>query len=72
MLEEVFEVPAGRVPGVAAVHLRIVEELVHGWDLVRAIGARPVSDDAPPLDWLVALLGRCGGASGRTRPVTDG
>ncbi|WP_406638777.1 TIGR03086 family metal-binding protein [Amycolatopsis sp. WGS_07] len=91
VLERVVEVPAGRVPGIAAVHLRIVEELVHGWDLARATGQEPsfaddvaereigfsaaklgdlpperspfappvpVAEDAPPLDRLVALLGR--------------
>lgn len=91
VLEQVFEVPAGAVPGIAAVHLRIVEELVHGWDLARATGQEtkfedaivereiafsaakladlpaerspfappvPVAEDAPPLDRLVALLGR--------------
>ncbi|MFJ8746775.1 TIGR03086 family metal-binding protein [Embleya sp. NPDC127516] len=34
----VFHLPAGVVPGIAAVHLRTVEELVHGWDLARATG----------------------------------
>lgn len=91
VLEQVFEVPAGTVPGIAAAHLRIVEELVHGWDLARATGQEPkfedavvereiafsaakladlpaernpfappvpVAEDAPPLDRLVALLGR--------------
>ena len=104
-LERIVEVPAGAVPGIAAVHLRAVEELVHGWDLARAIGGQvrfpegiverelefsrgklaelppdrrpfgppqPVPDDAPPLDRLVALLGRSVDAAGRTRPVTDG
>ncbi|SFQ72999.1 TIGR03086 family protein [Amycolatopsis arida] len=40
VLDEVFQVPAGAVPGVIAAHLRAVEELVHGWDLVRATGQR--------------------------------
>lgn len=40
VLERVVEVPAGTVPGIAAVHLRAVEELVHGWDLAQATGGR--------------------------------
>lgn len=35
-LERILQVPVGAVPGIAAVHLRAVEELVHGWDLARA------------------------------------
>jgi uncharacterized protein (TIGR03086 family) len=38
MLQEVFTVPVGTVPGIVALHLRIVEMLVHGWDVARAIG----------------------------------
>ena len=47
VLEQTFEVPIGPVPGVAAARLRLVETLVHGWDLAQAIG-RPASfsDDA--------------------------
>ena len=41
VLERDFHVPAGIVPGIAAVHLRAVEELVHGWDLARATDQRP-------------------------------
>ena len=37
-LERTLQVPVGAVPGIAAVHLRAVEELVHGWDLARATG----------------------------------
>jgi uncharacterized protein (TIGR03086 family) len=90
-LERSVTIPFGTVPAAVALHLRIVEALVHGWDLARATGrtvsypddvveqeiafsreflgrvppdrepfapSRPVADDAPPLDRLVALLGR--------------
>jgi uncharacterized protein (TIGR03086 family) len=38
VLEEMFTVPFGTVPGSVALHLRISELLVHGWDLARATG----------------------------------
>jgi uncharacterized protein (TIGR03086 family) len=38
VLDEVFTVPAGTVPGAFALHLRLTELLVHGWDLARATG----------------------------------
>ena len=37
-LEQVVTVPFGTVPGLAALHLRLTELLVHGWDLARATG----------------------------------
>lgn len=91
VLEQVFALPIGTVPGFVILHLRTVEALVHGWDVARATGQRltlpdqlveqeleftrdamegaapgtfpfsapqPVANDAPPLDRLVALLGR--------------
>jgi uncharacterized protein (TIGR03086 family) len=90
-LERIVVVGIGPVPGIAALHLRVVEHLVHGWDLLRATGQqaafdeqvaaqayafteakladvpsqstafaarKAVSDDAPALDRLAALLGR--------------
>jgi uncharacterized protein (TIGR03086 family) len=35
-LERTVTVPIGEVPGIVALHLRLVEALVHGWDLARA------------------------------------
>jgi uncharacterized protein (TIGR03086 family) len=37
-LERVVTVPFGTVPGAVALHLRLTELLVHGWDLARATG----------------------------------
>ncbi|MCW2884766.1 MAG: hypothetical protein JWL58_1628 [Streptosporangiaceae bacterium] len=42
VLEKVFTVPVGTVPGIVALHLRITEVLVHGWDLARDPPSRPV------------------------------
>lgn len=37
-LQRMITVPAGTVPGHVALHLRITEALVHGWDVARATG----------------------------------
>jgi uncharacterized protein (TIGR03086 family) len=37
-LDRVVTVPFGTVPGIVALHLRMTEALVHGWDLARATG----------------------------------
>ena len=37
-LQKVVAVPFGTLPGAVALHLRMTELLVHGWDLARATG----------------------------------
>jgi uncharacterized protein (TIGR03086 family) len=38
VLESVYQAPFGAGPGAVLVHVRIVEVLVHGWDLAQATG----------------------------------
>lgn len=44
LLDRMFELPIGVVPGRAALNLHLVETIVHGWDLARATGQQPAFD----------------------------
>ncbi|MBF6185901.1 MULTISPECIES: TIGR03086 family metal-binding protein [Nocardia] len=44
--DRIVHMPFGAVPGTVAAHLRLTEELVHGWDLATTLGTRPPFTDA--------------------------
>ena len=78
VLERAHTIPAGSLPGAAIVHLRVVETLVHGWDLAVATGRELAVPDTlaeAEIAFSRGLLGRL--PAGRTpfgpsRPVDDG
>jgi uncharacterized protein (TIGR03086 family) len=77
VLERTHTVPAGTLPGPAVLHLRIVETLVHGWDLARATGQQPPFPAElvePELAFSTDLLGRLPEGRqpfGPSRPAAD-
>ena len=56
-----IDIPAGRVPGMAALHIRITETLTHGWDLARATGQTPRYDDEVVAAGMAFATGQLGG-----------
>jgi uncharacterized protein (TIGR03086 family) len=54
VLERTVRVPFGTVPGAVARHLRLVECLVHGWDLATALGV-PFDPPAPLVEQEIAF-----------------
>jgi uncharacterized protein (TIGR03086 family) len=60
-LERPITIPFGTVPGSVALHLRLVEALVHGWDIARATGQAGPHDQrlaAQELAWARPWLAR--------------
>lgn len=52
VLDQLFQVPVGTVPGIAALHLRMVEDLVHGWDVARATDQQlRIPDEIVQQEW---------------------
>jgi uncharacterized protein (TIGR03086 family) len=64
-------IPIGTVPGAVAADIRVVENVVHGWDLAIATGQQPAYDDAD-VEAALAFSRRAMGAvpEGR-RPFAD-
>jgi len=44
LLDRQFEIPIGILPGRAAFNVRLVETVIHGWDLAKATGQHPAFD----------------------------
>jgi uncharacterized protein (TIGR03086 family) len=44
-LDRIVSVPFGQVPGAVALHLRVIELVVHGWDVARATDQRIEAPD---------------------------
>jgi uncharacterized protein (TIGR03086 family) len=76
-LEKIVTIPFGPVPGIAALHLRITEILVHGWDLARATGQRTAFPDDLAEQELAFSRGKLAGIPpgrspfGPPQPVAD-
>jgi uncharacterized protein (TIGR03086 family) len=46
VMQRPVAIPVGTVPGEAAAHIRVVENVVHGWDLASALGRRAPFEEA--------------------------
>ena len=67
-LDVMVTVPFGTVPGVVALHLRITELLVHGWDLARATGQPATAPDSLAEQELAFSRGKLAGIPPDRRP----
>ena len=67
-LDRNVNVAFGAVPGIAALHLRITEILVHGWDLARATGQATSFPEALAEQELVFSRAKLGDIPAERRP----
>jgi uncharacterized protein (TIGR03086 family) len=67
-MERIVQVPIGTVPGAVALHLRITETLVHGWDLATATGQPAGFDEAVAGQALEFTRGALGAIPPERRP----
>jgi uncharacterized protein (TIGR03086 family) len=67
-LQRIVEVPFGQVSGVVALHLRITEMLVHGWDIADATGQNAAFDEAVAGQELEFCRGAVGAIAPERRP----
>jgi len=77
VLDRIYQAPIGPAPGIALLHLRITEHLVHGWDLAHATGQpADLPEDLAEIELAGtrAQLGdapRTGHPFGPAQPATD-
>jgi len=71
LMERMVATPRGEAPGVALVHMRVAELVVHGWDLAKATGQSTDLDPELAADALAAWRERFGDRPRTTLPFGE-
>jgi uncharacterized protein (TIGR03086 family) len=78
VLDRIVQAPVGRIPGAVALHIRITEALVHGWDVAQGTGQPARLPDDLAEEELAFARGtnapdvpRTGHPFGPVQPVSD-